>query len=85
MTALRDNILKAMENGMTVAAPLGRTRLQAMGLTVADCWATVKHGKAYSANEADRMKFIDEDRIVFVAYNSGQAVLVSAYPTRKPI
>ena len=80
LQSLLDGIATSMRRGDNFVSPLGRSRLATKGISVGDAWHTVKSGTPVATREIDRVKFYDNDRIIFIALsNDGIAILINGF------
>ncbi len=81
LTSLVAGIRLSLEEASNRVSSLGRTRLETQNIAVNDAWHTVRTGTPATTRELDRVKFYDENRIIFVALASdGAAVLINGFP-----
>jgi hypothetical protein len=86
---LANRIRRLQVQGVVILAPLARTRAIRDGFSIPDIHITIETGAIEKAREADRVKFVSDIGVVFVAYTEDEAslpgaVIVSAFKHRNP-
>jgi hypothetical protein len=67
---LVSGIRLARTAGEVSSTQKNRARIEAQGITIADCFKAMDDGEAYPAKEIDRVKYVDDKVVVFVLLGS---------------
>jgi flagellar basal body rod protein FlgF len=63
-------IKKARAAGEVSATQNNRVRIEAQGVSIADCYKALDDGEPFPARESNRVKFVDDSTITFIIFGN---------------